>query len=513
VGDDGLRQFVLEDADSVQITDPDLRARVQRAVEASRRDANLATRHLTIRVKGTGKRTVAVGYVAGAPLWKATYRMMLGSAASPGARLQGWATLENQSGTDWHGVTLTLQYGNPVTFRQSLYRSYFVQRPEVPVEVLGRVLPEVDTRPMNAPAAAMAPPPGRMGFNAAPMPAPAPAPEPVVAAPAEAALTEQTAEETTFTLSQPVDLQAGHSANVPIIDREFPAPRIGLVAFQQTHPFAAVRLRNDSTQSLPAGVLTVYDQEGGTSFAGDARLGGLPSGETRLVSFAQDLRTSVDTKISEAPNTFIAFSVADGVLNYTLRSRELIRITVAAPAGESRDLLLEIPRTAADESLTMEDGADKLVEQTATAYRLAVSLAAGESRIVIARIDRPLHESVTLTDGDDTIIQSIVGEDKLNAAGRTALGYVLNLRRDAARTAGAVEKQQKLLDDVEQDEDRIRKNLAAIATGDQLHLRLTDALDTDETRIEQLRKAVNDARAEADKARAVLADAVATLHI
>ena len=109
LGDDGLRQFVLEDTDSVQVTDPELRERIKRALEASRREASGSARHLTIRVKGNGARTVAVGYVAGAPLWKATYRLMLPAGVSSTARLQGWATLENQSGADWKAVTLTLQ--------------------------------------------------------------------------------------------------------------------------------------------------------------------------------------------------------------------------------------------------------------------------------------------------------------------------------------------------------------------------------------------------------------------
>ena len=55
--------------------------------------------------------------------------------------LQGWASLENLSGEDWSGVDLTVVSGNPVTFRQALYDAYYVHRPEVPVEVLGRVLP------------------------------------------------------------------------------------------------------------------------------------------------------------------------------------------------------------------------------------------------------------------------------------------------------------------------------------------------------------------------------------
>jgi hypothetical protein len=71
---DGLRQFVLEDAEAVQVTDPALRARIGGALEALRRDASHSVRHITLRSAGTGSRTVRVGYVAAAPLWKTSYR-------------------------------------------------------------------------------------------------------------------------------------------------------------------------------------------------------------------------------------------------------------------------------------------------------------------------------------------------------------------------------------------------------------------------------------------------------
>ena len=60
-------------------------------------------------------------------------------------RLLGWSVIENMSGQDWEEVELTLVSGNPVTFRQALYAAYYASRPEVPVEVLGRVLPSPDT--------------------------------------------------------------------------------------------------------------------------------------------------------------------------------------------------------------------------------------------------------------------------------------------------------------------------------------------------------------------------------
>jgi hypothetical protein len=512
LGADGIRQFVLEDADAVQVTDPALRARIERALEALRNDSSQTARHLTIRVKGQGKRTVSVGYVAGAPLWKATYRLILPAGTAATARLQGWATLENQSGSDWHDVALTLQYGNPVTFRQALYRSYFVQRPEVPVEILGHILPDIDTRarsmPLAMPAPAPAPPSGGLAMaKSAPMAA-------TMAPAAEPAQAEETSEETIFTLAQTVDLAAGHSANVPIIDRDVPAAKIDLVPFEQPHPLSAVRIKNDDTRSLPAGVLTLYDSDtNAVSFAGDARLGGLPPGETRLLSFARDLRTTIETKQSSRPDTMTAFSVADGVLTYTVLTRQVIQIAATAPAHEARDVLLEIPKSDTDQTLTLDNGKTPVTEQTATAFRIAVSLKPDETRTVTAWLDQPVQQTVALIDGDDTVLESIVGAEKLNPFGRTALRHILALKQDEARKGAELDRLRKRQDDLLADEDRIRKNLAAVAATDALRSRLTRALDADETAIEELRKSIDTATADLAKAHRDLADAVTALHI
>jgi hypothetical protein len=520
LGAEGLRQFLLEEAEGVQITDPTLRAKVDSALESVRRDAGAATRHLSIRLKGKGTRQAAVGYVAAAPLWKATYRLVLPATNTPTARLQGWATLENQSGVAWKGVTMTLQYGNPSSFRQALYRSYFVRRPEVPVEILGQVLPDIDTRAraVTMSGTAAAPPPPPPPAPAAQMAPAAPMMEkrrngPVMAAPANETITEETGEETIFTLSQPLNLDVGHSANVPILDRAIPASRIGLVPFQQAHPLASIRIKNDDTRALPAGALTLYDSQGGTSFAGDARLGGLPAGETRLLSFARDLRTGVDTKLAPAPDQVTSFSVAGGVLTYVRRTRQGLRIDVAAPARETRELLLEIPRTAPDQTLTLEDPKLHVTEQTATAFRVALTLAAGENRVVAGWLDQPVKETVALVEADDDVLTMVTGADHLSQAGRAALRKIIDLRQDLARRTTEVDRQRKLLEDVNADEERLRKNLTTVSGSEALHGRLTRALDADETRIEQIQKDIQDAEAEATKANRALTEAVNALKI
>jgi hypothetical protein len=509
LGSQGMQQFVLEDAGSVQVADPTLRSRIERSLEAVRAQAGQAVRHVTIHLTGDGKRSIAIGYVAGAPLWKATYRMVLDAGST--AHLQAWATLENQSGADWKGVALTLQYGNPVAFRQALYRSYFVQRPEVPVEVLGHVLPDIDTRAraMRTFAEPASPPP------AAPAPAPLGAASAKASmAPAPTASVEETGDETVFALPQPVDLQAGHSMDVPIFDAKLDAPRVGLVPFMQTHPLMSVRLTADGKHSLPAGVITVYDTVGSdVSFAGDARLGGVPAGEARLISFARDLRSEVETKQSVRPEVVTGLTVANGVLTYSVRSRRAIELTVTAPAQESRDLLLELPRGGMGQTLTFEDGAAKPAEETATAYRIALSLKSGETRTLMAYLDQPISRSVALIDGDESVLGFISNQSTLDPSARAAITHVLELRQEATRKAVELVALQKQITDVLADQDRLRKNLGVVTAGDALRTRLVQELDTSETRAVDLRKRINAADADATKARQALADAVGALKI
>ena len=347
LGTEGMRQFVLEDADSIQVTDPALRARIGQALDLLRREANQSMRHVTLRSTGNGQRTVRVGYVAAAPLWKASYRLVLPAKDGDPARLQGWAVLENQSGANWDGVALTLQYGNPVTFRQAIYQSYFVQRPEVPVEILGRILPSVDTRARPAERwRQKAAPAGGGRWPRCAAPARAGAAADAMAQPAEQVQAAEAAEETIFQLPTPVALAAGHTASVPIIDRSIPAERLDLATGNDPHPLSAIRITNDTGTSMPAGVLTLYDASGAATFAGDARLGGLPAGERRLLSFAQDLRTTVERGSTEQ-TTLASLTAAEGVLHITTRLREVLRITITAPARRAAAAFWwKSPRTA-----------------------------------------------------------------------------------------------------------------------------------------------------------------------
>ena len=509
---DGLKQFVLEDSDAVQVRDPVLRGRIAHALAAAQRQTAQDARHITIRSNGAGHRVVRVGLVAVAPLWKASYRLVLPPAGADAAmgRLQGWATLENTTGGDWSGVALAVQYGNPVTFHQAIYRSYFVARPEVPVEVLSRLLPDVDSRARGGLEPAPPPPPpapAAVGV-APPLMAMKAAPGLPMARPEQAVAATEGAEETVFTVPTPISLAAGHSASVPIIDAEFPAARISLATAGSAHPLAAIRLVNRSQNSLPAGVLTLFDPQSAAPYAGDARLGGLPAGETRLIPYAEDLRTGLEW-FNEDSVAVTSLNAAAGVLNVDKRERQVTRLTLTGPANEPRHVLVQADKP---EGGTLATGFAEPAEQTASAWRFAVDLKPGETGHLAFAVDQHARDTIALLDDEDAVA-AVLNLQGVSEANRDALNRLTGLRSQQAAQTSERDRLTAQRDALDADEARLRANLGAVTAGDALRGRLVRQLDADETKHAQLDAAIDAADAASAKAHNALMAAVATLRL
>ncbi len=508
---EGFRQFILEDAAGVRLTDGALAARVGAALEAARAQAASSTRHFTLHVGGGH---VSVGYVTAVPLWKASYRVVLPRAGGDRARVQGWAVLENQSGQDWHGVDLTLHSGNPVTFHQAIYASYYAERPEVPVDVIGRVLPNADER-VVVQARGQLSHAGQAYPLQAP-PAPAPVMEAMKVAPPEMLTdTAETVLDTSFHVATPIDLARGHTASVPILDCEMKAEQLDWLQAGATRPITALRLTNDGGASLPPGVLTLYtvDPNAGAAFAGDARLSGLPVGEARLLGFAEDLRMSATRSISSVPDTLLGVTVAQGIVHRTLRSRVTETVELAAPVHDARTVLVEFARSP-DARISFEGGALAGVEETPHAWRVPVRLKPGQTRKLTAYADTTQsEEQALLSDGgapDEAVLAQLAGEGALDQAARAKLAPVLDLQAELATRRAALKKLTGEQEAAGADEERLRNNLRVVVGGD-LHDKMIAQLAADEVRLNDLRNSVAAAGTRVADAEAALAAAVGKL--
>jgi hypothetical protein len=526
---DGIRSVVLEEAETVRFADAAIQRQVDAALAAIARHRVQDRRTLSIQTKGQGRRTLRVGYVAAAPLWKASYRLSVPDTAAKDAKgnLQGWAIVENLSGRDWKGVELTLASGNPVTFRQQLYTAYFVSRPEVPVEVLGRVLPPPDQGALAAAetrAKAAPQPEGARGAGTyyAPLAAPSPAPmaragiaagaapvmaPPLVQAELIAAETEDAATQVLFTAPGPVALAAGETLSLPIVSRAVPVERLAFYqpAVNAQHPLAAVQIVNDTGAGLPPGVLTLYERgKAGAAYVGDARLAPMPAGEKRLLSFAVDQKIAVERE-SRSRESVAQAKIARGVLTLSYRDEQTTVYRVKAAAGEERQLLIEHPRPAGWE-LVAPKAAEAELARGVWRIRHAVPKGAAASLEVV--LQRPRLSLVQLAGQSREALVAYARTGGIDPRAAQALERLAALQGEVDRLDRLAKEAEAERAQIAKDQERLRQNLASVPAGGDLAKRYLDAMKTQEDRLDQLRAAEADARAKLKAARDALAEAI-----
>lgn len=533
--EDGIRQALLEDANAITFLDDRLNGQVQTALAAVAEHAQQDRRRLAIQTQGAGERRVRVAYVVEAPLWKSAYRLTLGGATPDQGDLQGWAVLENLSGEDWEGVELTVASGNPVTFRQQLYNAYFVDRPEVPVEVLGRVLPQTDEGAMPAPAPQVAERKGyrprALAMAAAAPPPPAPSggimmseaePDDVFADSAPGGAAELVAAESSEATTQvvfryplPVTVANGQSLLLPIIARAAPARPVALYQPEThpLHPLASVELANDGETGLPPGILTLYERDpasGVVSYVGDARLNALPAGEDRLLSFAVDQKVRIDRR-DDTTQTLTRATIADGLLRLTRTEQQTSTYTINGAAREARTVLIEHPRRAGGWSLVTPQGPS--VSMTPTAWRLTQEVAAGAVEALTVVQERPRYETVRLSNLSTDRIAAYASSRELAPEIRKAFETLAGLSADAAEKDRVVHRLERQRRETGDEQARLRENLGAVPRESDLYRRYLARLGESEDDLEALARSLDQARAAQDAARRAVLDYVQDLTI
>src|SRR5439155_25264918 len=135
-----IRAFDLLSLERLAILDPALRRDLEYYLRTQLSAKKKDTRTFTFFAQGHGKRTVRLSYTLEAPVWKATYRIILGRENRP-PMIQGWAVVDNTEDEDWNNVQLSLVAGLPVSFQHDLYTPRYIRRPVVAVKETTVVLP------------------------------------------------------------------------------------------------------------------------------------------------------------------------------------------------------------------------------------------------------------------------------------------------------------------------------------------------------------------------------------
>jgi hypothetical protein len=256
-------------------------------------------------------------------------------------------------------------------------------------------------------------------------------------------------------------------------------------------------------------VLTLYQRDvaGGHAYVGDARLGPLPRGEHRLVSFAVDEKVQV-AREGRGRELLTRATISRGVLHLTRLDQQVTVYRLKAPAQEARSLLIEYPRYP-DWRLTTP--AEKDVELTRDRYRIPVTLQPGEERTVEVVVQRPRTESLSLTDSATATLALYANTGSLDEKVRRALERLVAMRGDLDREERALADFEAVRKTIHEEQERLRANLNAVSGAGDLRQRYLEKLKKQEDDLEKLGTNIGAARGRITAARAGLAEAVAGL--
>ncbi|OFW83076.1 MAG: hypothetical protein A2018_01645 [Alphaproteobacteria bacterium GWF2_58_20] len=530
--DSGLQQAVLENIDNIQFTSEKLRTQIREALDAMMDARTRDMRTLSVNLRGDGKRNVGLAYVVETPLWKSAYRMVLPPAGKE-SLVQGWAVVENMTGGDWNDVEMTLISGNPVTYRQPLYTSYYVSRPELPVSVLGRIMPRKDAGAVGMAedmemmdmssesygGGSMLKSLRRMDMAESIMPqmamAPASANFSSIATANKATESTEAATQVLFRFPGTISLKAGYSMMLPFVSRKMPAERLWLYQpdVNADHPLAALRLKNDGDSSLPSGILTLYEQSGkgnATTFVGDADMPILAKGEERMVSFALDSKTTI-LRDSRQDSLTGDIRISGGVAQIAITSRAETTYTVKAPEGEDRAILIEHPKRSGWNLVAPDP---KSAEVTDGFYRIPLKAPAGKSVNLKVVLEKPEMRSLQLLNLSSSDISTYLASfGKESPKARKAFETMASLRRDVDAVDAEIRALSNERDGITRDQERLRDNLESVPEDSDLARRYLATMDSQETRLETIAKAITEQEKAKAKAVAKLKAAIMDMSI
>lgn len=510
--DSGIKSIYIEDVQEVQLKDPKLREELKQALSALAAARDQDKKPVKIAFQGQGDRRVRIGYVVETPVWKTSYRLILGNAvakapaageadkakpdaAAPSASLQGWAIVENQTDNDWDHVQLSLVSGRPISFIQDLYRPLYIPRPTVQPEVYAGVVGGIDTGGiaghdmMKKAEVAARPAPNSMRERRALMQQLASsaadgsateANQPIdpTASVASLASASKVGELFQYTVGD-VSLPRQSSAMIPIVTDAVEVERLSIynASILPRNPLNGARVKNTTGKHLLAGPVTVLDA--GT-YAGDARVDNVPPGQERLLSYGVDLQMLVNAEQQKQESWLRTAKLVKGVLMVSNKILFTQTYTVQNKADTDRTLIVEHPVRP---NWQLEDTAAP-IESTDAVHRFKVNVPTGKTESLTVKQGSTQVEGIALVNTAPNALLFYINAKEIPDDVKAALAKVAGMQQDIQTTQQKIAEIDAQLAAITTEQQRIRENMKTVDKASAYYNRLAAKLNDQESKIE-----------------------------
>ena len=504
-----------------------------------------------------GEHDLAVGYIAEAPVWRPSYRLVL---QKDKVHLQVWGIVQNLSGEDWKNTHLTVVADAPLALQTGLENAVIPSRPVLAEgnEVI-MVVPQSETSlasaPPPAPSMAMSEEAadeeavsekmmevekkerrarplsksarrstrhggGVGGLTRAVAPA---APKPMMAPSrtrnlAALAAVAVTGGATRYELPNPVTVPDGSATMLLLLDKEVPgesaflfAPDPG-VPDSAAHPFRVARFTNATGGLLERGPLAFFGEGG---FLGQGVIESLPVAASATVPFALEQSLAIERRSEYIEEGSRLFMVDGGQLTIERQVGPRTTYKIRNGAKDTRKLWLKHPR----------QGGSKLIapprdtEDNAGTGSALVPVPVG----ALATVETVLNERIGqqqqvdwLSDLAEQAVKGYLADAKANPAKVAALEAAWTLRVEWKKLADESARLRTEQQNLERSSEETRDNLRAIEknkAAEDLRKTLTSRLAKSSARLDHVIKRLIEVDMRIKELELRFREAVKELHI
>jgi hypothetical protein len=469
-----LRTLDLAAASSIRFPDPKLQLQLKDYLAAVNQSRSKEKRSIYIDSSDAKERQIAASYMIPAPVWKSSYRLVFDEKSE--STLEGWAIIDNTTGEDWINVNLAVVSGRPVSFISELYEPKFLERRTVDLPedqaanpvVYGGVIGGVAG---GVASASPAPPPSRMAKARAPMNgrdlkqmvttgnSPAMDQEQnslgalssVTANVASADLGELFE----YRFSTSVTVKKDESAMLPFLQQKIGSRKLLIYSENYgEHPMNAAELTNSTGKTLDGGPITVFDAQ---SYAGEAIMTTLKTGDKRLISYAVDLGTRITTKFDSNGSLVREIHVNRGMLTTRLAQQETRTFAIQNVDQKPKTLVIEHPERPGFKLLNQKPS-----ETTSNAYRFEVKLTPGAAQKFAINEEQLFDNTFEVSSLTPDAILTYVQNKAISDTGRRQLQQILDLKRQIADAESQIHQTDSEITTLVNDQERVRRNIQSL---------------------------------------------------
>lgn len=479
-GDAGLAKVPLRLIEAVRPTGSAVGLAWNRAVGATA----LQPERERLVVRGASvSGPVAVGYTTEAPVWRTTYRLVMGKKAQ---RLQGFALVHNDSDEAWDGVKVSLASGRPTSFLFPLAGPRYGRRelmapqdgldtaPQLATKEArehlrgegdwgglgmsgtgsggggyGVGMGSVGTRGYGAGVGGMSIGSGISSTVLEDGPTPL-----------EPAAVSEAGDLFLYSVKEPVVLGARKSALLPIIDGATKAERV-TVLDGEGRVSTGVRLENTTPLTLEGGTLSVFSDG---AYSGETQIDRVKPNEVRVLRHGDDLDLEVvrgeRREEGDPRRVRIIGSEGNRLLEITRVDRLVHQVDFTSRTDAPRTVLVELTQ----QKYRVVSGGDEDVRSPGQPRYGRINIEPRASKTVELIEEGAVVERITA----DSLSSYRIGTLLARTLPDEAKTLLLSLRTEIERAEAAQQKVVQIdvrLREIETDIARTRENLNAVSKG------------------------------------------------